>query len=127
MTGNEHLQPLQRRRLNRRLNRGTGTYPISAEYQVEGPNGEPDGYVRIRLDQTVQHLSMLAWQAHRNAQTETIFTARHTTADPTRPRPARKHVQEPPSQPTVTLVRLHPQGGAISMGSKGRDTLILLC
>lgn len=128
--GNEHLQPLLRIRLNKRLNKATGTYRMSAEYSVESPTGEPDGYIRIRLDQTAQdqiseynrpehlrafpeddpiftdiqkplraaaesanrtiddhlprerlhhygfqtnHLSMLAWQAHRNAQTEAIF------------------------------------------------------
>ena len=142
--GNQHLQPLLRRRLNRRRNKATGSYRMSAEYQVEDPNGEPDGYIRIRLDQTSQdqitgynrpehlrafpeadpvftdiqrplrataesanrtiddhlprerlhhygfdtnHLSMLAWQAHRNAQTETIFTNRHwpSASDPPLP------------------------------------------
>jgi hypothetical protein len=138
---NQHLQRLRRQRLNKRLNKATGTYRLSAEYDVEGPTGEPDGYIRIRLDRTAEdelsgynrpehlrafpeddsvftdiqkplrasaefanrtiddhlprerlhhfgftknQLSMLAWQAYRNAQTQAVFAPadRHPTGDP---------------------------------------------
>ncbi len=129
--GDEHLRPLQRRRINRRHNKTSNTYRMLAEYEVDTPTGEPDGYVRIRLDQTKEdatagynrpehlrafpegdplftslqkplrasaesanrtiddhhprerlhhfgfeksHLSMLAWQVYRNAQTKAVFT-----------------------------------------------------
>lgn len=143
--GNQHLQSLRRRRINRRHNKATGTYRLSAEDDVEDASGQPDGYICIRLDHTTEdelagynrpehlrafpetdpifaetqqplrataesanrtiddhlprerlhhygfatnHLSMLAWQAHRNAQTEAIFTSHHqpAAADPPVPR-----------------------------------------
>jgi hypothetical protein len=54
--GNQHLQPLQRRRITRRQNRSDGDFRISAEYDVitDPVTGEGDGYVRIRLDQTAE-------------------------------------------------------------------------
>jgi hypothetical protein len=54
--GNQHLQPLERRRINRRHNKRDGDYRISAEYDVitDPATGETDGYVRIRLDQTAE-------------------------------------------------------------------------
>ena len=52
--GNQHLQPLHRRRLNKRLNKATGTYRMSAEYNIDGPTGDTDGYIRIRLDHTTE-------------------------------------------------------------------------
>jgi hypothetical protein len=128
--GNQHLRPLRRRKINKRVNKKDGSVRLSAEYDVTGDDGTVDGYVRIRLDQTtgdkltgynrpehlrafpetdqlfgtVQHqlrasaesanrviddhhprerlhhygfekntLSMLAWQAYRNDQTEHVF------------------------------------------------------
>ena len=52
--GNPHLQPLQRRRINRRVNNKTGTIRLSAEYDVANNDQTTDGYVRIRLDQTAE-------------------------------------------------------------------------
>ena len=136
--GNQHLTPLTLRRINKRINKTDQTVRLSAEYDVPTPTGEPDGYIRIRLDQTAEDkitgynrpehlrafpeshdtfntiqkplrasaesanryiddhhprerlhhygfqrntLSMLAWQTHQNAQTETIF-ARHPLPHP---------------------------------------------
>ncbi|MEX1037733.1 MAG: hypothetical protein WDZ96_02625, partial [Acidimicrobiia bacterium] len=117
---------------------GSWSVRLSAEYHVTTDDGIPDGYVRIRLDETAEdklagynrpehlrafpetdplyidvqkplrasaesanrylddhhprerlhhygfernNLSMLAWQAYRNAQTEHVFTT-HRAVDP---------------------------------------------
>jgi len=138
VNGNEHLQPLKRIRINKRYNKSTNTFRMSAEYQVPAPDQESGGYLRIRLDETAEdlirgynrpehlrafpesdptyvnvqkplrasaesanraiddhhprerlhhfgyetsHLSMLAWQAYRNGQTEAIFAPQQVTPD----------------------------------------------
>lgn len=52
--GDQQFTPLQRRRINRRVNRRDGRVRLSAEYEVTDAAGEVDGYVRIRLDQTAE-------------------------------------------------------------------------
>ena len=135
--GNHHLQPLTRRRIVKRLNKTPDRYRMAAEYHLTTATGEPDGCIRIRLDQTKQdqlagynlpehlrafpendpvfadiqrplrasaesanrtiddhlprerlhhygfeknQLSMLAWQAYRNAQTQAVFAPQLQTA-----------------------------------------------
>jgi hypothetical protein len=138
--GNQHLRPLRRRGINRRPSWTGDGFRLSAEYDVfNQATGEKDGYIRIRLDQTLadalsgynraEHLrafpehdpvfleiqrrprasaesanrivddhlprerlhhfgfekgqlSMLAWQAHRNAQTEPIFAPTPSATSP---------------------------------------------
>ncbi len=52
VNGDAQLTPLQRRRINKRVNKRDGQVRLSAEYDVTDAAGELDGYVRIRLDQT---------------------------------------------------------------------------
>lgn len=76
--GNELLQPLRRKRLNKRINRAAGTYRMFAEYEVEDSVGRPNGYVRLRLDQTSQdQITGYNRPEHLRAfpETDSIFTA----------------------------------------------------
>ena len=54
VNGDEHLTPLSRRRINKRVNKQDRQVRLSAEYEVTDAAGETDGYVRIRLDQTAE-------------------------------------------------------------------------
>ncbi len=53
-TASSKLQPLRRRKINRRVNKKDGVVRLSAEYDVTADDGTVDGYVRIRLDQTAR-------------------------------------------------------------------------